>query len=80
MFICIPGHNDIPKHDTVDQTAKDAISFGKITDYPYLPATDCKNYYRFVIQQTEYLLEESTIEQNHRHYQINPFPMVKSKI
>ena len=46
-FIWIPGgHVDFSEHDAVDQAAKQASKFPKITDNTLWTASDLKIYYR----------------------------------
>lgn len=51
-FLWIPGHIDLPEHDAVDEAAKLATKFPKITDPTCLPASDYKNHYRSLILQS----------------------------
>jgi len=49
MFKYFRAYTDFPKHDAVDQAAKQATSFPEITDFARLPVSDLKNLYRSFI-------------------------------
>jgi len=52
IFIWIPGHINLQKHDLVDLAAKRATELKNITDKTPLPAYDHKNYFRSLIHRS----------------------------
>jgi len=52
-LIWIPGHINLPEHaDAVDMAARQATRRSKISDGIPLPASDYRNYYRFLVLQS----------------------------